>query len=137
MQAVCRCGHLHTAQFRADVTATVQYGSLAQTAMVHPNQNHAVSVQRTAAVMKDFFDIPVSQATVSKTAQASSHILRPAVQVIGHAVAKSAVAHADESSLRVAKRLHWLHALATDTLNWMGCHPKRGGEAFQSLALLQ
>jgi transposase len=47
------------------------------------------------------------------------------------------VAHADESGLRVARTLHWLHVLATDTLSWMGCHPKRGAEAFESLALLQ
>jgi transposase len=36
----------------------------------------------------------------------------------------------------LAKTLHWLHVLATDTLTWMGCHPKRGGEAFDALALL-
>jgi transposase len=44
---------------------------------------------------------------------------------------------ADETGLRVVKKLHWLHVLATDTLTWMGCHPKRGGEAFDALALLQ
>ena len=46
------------------------------------------------------------------------------------------MAHADESGLRVARTLHWLHVLGTDTLTWMGCHPKRGGEAFNALALL-
>lgn len=137
MQAICHCGHVHTAQFPAGVNATVQYGPRAQAAMVHLNLNHAVSVQRTAALMKDFFDLPVSQATVIKAAQTGSDILQPTVQDIGQAIARSAVAHADESGLRVAKKLHWLHVLATDTLTWMGCHPKRGGEAFQSLALLQ
>ena len=39
--------------------------------------------------------------------------------------------------MRVARTLHWLHILATDTLTWLGCHPKRGTEAFESLALLQ
>jgi transposase len=137
MQAICACGHVHTAEFPADVRAPVQYGPRAQAAMVHLNQNHAVSVQRTAALMKDFFGLPVSQATVLKAAQAGANILQPTVQDIGQAVARSAVAHADESGLRVAKTLHWLHVLATDTLTWMGCHPKRGAEAFESLGLLQ
>ncbi len=137
MQAICACGHVHTAQFPTGVNATVQYGPRAQAAMVHLNLNHAVSVQRTAALMKDFFDLSVSQATVIKTAQSGCDILRPTVQDIGQGVARSAVAHADESGLRVARTLHWLHVLATDTLTWMGCHPKRGAEAFQSLALLQ
>jgi transposase len=137
MQAICSCGHVHTAEFPAGVNASVQYGERAQAAMVHLNQNHAVSVQRTAALMKDFFGLAVSQATVVKAAQASADILRPTVQDIGQAIARSAVAHADESGLRVARTLHWLHVLASETLTWVGCHPKRGGEAFESLALLQ
>ena len=137
MQAICSCGHVHTAQFPAGVNAPVQYGPRAQAAMVHLNLNHAVSVQRTAALMKDFFELPVSQATVIKATQAGADILQPTVQDIGQAIAGAAVAHADESGLRVAQKLHWLHVLATDTLTWMGCHPKRGGEAFESLALLQ
>ena len=52
MQAICSCGHVHTEQFPTGVNATVQYGPRAQAAMVHLNQNHAVSVQRTAALMK-------------------------------------------------------------------------------------
>ena len=137
MQSICSCGHVHTGKFPGGVNAAVQYGPRAQAAMVHLNQNHAVSVQRTAALMKDFFDLPVSQATVVKAAQTGADILQPTVHDIGQSVAGSAVAHADESGLRVAKKLHWLHVLATDTLTWMGCNPKRGGEAFESLALLQ
>ena len=136
MQAICRCGHVHTAEFPAGVTAAVQYGPRAQAAMVHLNQNHAVSVQRTAALMKDFFQLPVSQATVLKAAMTSAGILQPTVDAIGQGAVNADVLHADETGLRVAKKLHWLHVLATDTLTWMGCHPKRGGEAFDALALL-
>ncbi len=137
MQAICSCGHVHTAEFPAGVNATVQYGPRAQAAMVHLNQNHAVSVQRTAALMKDFFGLPVSQATVIKAAVASAAILQPTADAIGQAAVNADVLHADETGLRVAKKLHWLHVLATDKLTWMGCHPKRGTEAFDALALLQ
>jgi len=137
MQAICSCGHVHTAEFPAGVRATVQYGPRAQAAMVHLNLNHAVSIQRTAALMKDLFGLSVSQATVIKAAMASAGILQPTVNAIGQAAVSADVLHADETGLRVAKKLHWLHVLATDTLTWMGCHPKRGGEAFESLALLQ
>ena len=79
----------------------------------------------------------VSQATVVKAAQAGAEILQPTVQGIGQAAVSSAVLHADETGIRVAKKLHWLHVLASDALTWIGCHPKRGTEAFQALALLQ
>jgi transposase len=136
MQSICTCGQVHTGEFPATVTAAVQYGPRAQAAMVHLNLNHAVSVQRTAVLMKDFFELPVSQATVLKAVQVGADILQPVVQDIGQAVVDSAVAHADETGVRVAKKLHWLHVLATGTLTWMGCHPKRGGEAFVSFELL-
>ena len=137
MQAICGCGKVHTGEFPADVNAPVQYGARAQAAMVHLNQNHAVSVQRTAALMKDFFGLPVSQATVIKANLRGAEILHPTVQGIGQGAVGSAVLHADETGMRVAKKLHWLHVLASDTLTWMGCHPKRGTEAFDALALLK
>lgn len=137
MQSVCICGQVHTGIFPAEVTASVQYGPRAQAAMVHLNLNHAVSVSRTTALMEDLFELPVSQATVIKATRAGAYRLRPTVEAIGQAVIRSEVAHADETGLRVTNKLHWLHVLVTETLTWMGCHPKRGGEAFASLALLE
>lgn len=136
MQAICSCGHVHNGRFPVGVNATVQYGPRAQAAMVHLNQNHAVSLQRTTMLMEDFFDLPVSQATVINAAHAGAEILQPAAQAIGQACVAQVVLHADETGTKVAKSLHWLHILATDTLTWMGCHPKRAGEAFEALALL-
>jgi transposase len=137
MQAICSCGHLHAGEFPVGVNAAVQYGPRAQAAMVHLNQNHAVSIQRTAALMKDLFGLPLSEATVVNAALAGAQILRPTVQSIGQGAIHSAVVHADESGMRVAKKLHWLHVLATDKLSWIACHPKRGTEAFNALALLK
>ena len=107
MQAICSCGHVHTAEFPSGVNASVQYGPRAQAAMVHLNQNHAVSVQRTAALMKDFFGLPVSQATVIKAGVASAAILKPTADAIGQAAVNAEVLHADETGLRVANsKLH-------------------------------
>jgi len=137
MQAICSCGQAHTGQFPHGVNATVQYGARAQAAMVHLNQNHAVPLQRTAALMEQLFGLPVSQAAVCKAAVAAKEALEPTVERIGQASVTAAVLHADETGVRVAKTLHWLHVLATDTLSWMGCHPKRGTQAFEELGLLQ
>lgn len=137
MQAICKCGRVHTGEFPLGVNAGVQYGPRAQAAMVHLNQNHAVSIQRTTALMQDLFGLSVSQATVVRAGAAGAGILHSTVQAIGQGAVSSAVLHADETGLRVARTLHWLHVLATDTLTWMACHPKRGAEAFDALALLE
>ena len=115
----------------------MQYGPAALAAMVHLNQNHAVPLQRTAVLMKQLFGLPVSQAAVLKASLAAKDALQPTVQRIGQACVNAPVVNADETGLRVARGLHWLHALATDTLSWMGCHPKRGTQAFDELGLLQ
>ena len=98
MQAICNCGQVHTAQFPADVRATVQYGPRAQAAMVHLNLNHAVSIKRTAELVKDFFGLPVSQAAVVKATQTGADILQPTVQDIGQAVGDCDHASARRSS---------------------------------------
>lgn len=85
-------------------------------AMVHLNQNHAVSVQRTAALIQDFFGLAVSEAAVIKATQGAADMLEPTVREIGQAIVRAQTAHADESGMRVANKLHWLHVLATDTL---------------------
>ena len=137
MQAICRCGQVHSGEFPAGVNAPVQYGPAALAAMVHLNQNHAVPLQRTAVLMRQLFGLPVSQAAVLKASLAAKEALQPTVQRIAQACVNAPVVNADETGLRVAKGLHWLHALATDTLSWMGCHPKRGTQAFDELGLLR
>jgi hypothetical protein len=92
MRAICSCGQVHTGEFPQGVNAGVQYGPRAQAAMVHLNQNHAVSVQRRAALMKDFFDLPVSQAMVVKAAWAGADLLQPTIQAIGRATGCSEAA---------------------------------------------
>lgn len=104
------------ARFLRGVNAGVQYGPRAQAAMVHPNRNHAVSVQRTAALMQDFFGLSVAQATVVKASLDGADILRPTVQAIGQAAVACSVLHADETAMRVTKQLHWLHVPFTNNL---------------------
>lgn len=116
MQAVCRCGKTHIGQFPANVPASLQYGPKAQTAMVHLNQYHMLPLQRTAGIMGDIFDLPVSAATVMKACIDAKAYLTPTVQAIAAALQTVPVAHADETGMRVAKTLGWLHVVATDTL---------------------
>lgn len=136
MQASCTCGRLHTGEFPPHVTASVQYGPAVQAAMVHLSQHPMVPLQRTAALMDDFFGLHVSQAMVLKACADAKERLTPTVRTIAQALQSAPVAHADETGLRVAGALHWMHVLATQALTWVGCHAKRGTLAFEALGIL-
>ncbi len=62
--------------------------------------------------------------------------LAPTVARIADAVPNARLAHFDETGMRVAGKLHWLHTAATQTLTWVGIHTRRGQEAFDAFGIL-
>lgn len=134
--AHCTCGKLCRGEFPAGVTAPVQYGPAALAAAVHLTQHHMLPVQRTAALIHDFFGLAMSEATVLAASEDAGQRLQPTVETIAQAIQGAELAHADETGLRIAGSLHWMHVLATDLMTWVGCHAKRGRAAFDAFAIL-
>lgn len=135
--ATCRrCGKVCRGTFPEGVSAPVQYGPAALAAVVHLAHHHMLPVQRTAALMGDFFGLPMADATVLAASEEARNRLIPTVGKIGQAIQSAEVAHADETGMRVAGSLHWMHVLATTTLTWVACHAKRGRQAFDALGIL-
>jgi transposase len=136
LEAHCACGKLHRGEFPEGVNAPVQYGPCLKAAVVHLTQHHMLPAQRTAELMGDLFDLPLSDATVLAAVDEARQRLEPTVTAIGQAISAAPIAHADETGLRVEGKLHWLHVLATGLLTWMGIHPHRGKKAFDAFGLL-
>ena len=136
LAAQCACGKICRGEFPTGISAPVQYGPAAMAAAVHLTHHHMMPVQRTAALMGDFFGLPMAEATVLAASEEARRRLQPTVDSIGQALQSAEVAHADETGLRVAGSLHWMHVLATAMLTWVGCHAKRGKEAFEAFAIL-
>ena len=136
LEACCACGKRHRGEFPEGVNAPVQYGPRVKAAGVHLTQHHMLPAQRTADLMGDLFDLPLSDATVLAAVEEARQRLEPTVTAIGQAISAAPIAHADETGLRVNGKLHWLHVLATGLLTWLGIHPNRGKKAFDAFALL-
>ena len=136
LESSCACGMYHRGEFPEDVNAPVQYGPRVKAAVVHLSQHHMLPAQRTADVMGDLCDLPLSDATVLAAVSEARERLEPTVALIAQGVVASPIAHADETGMRVTGKLHWLHVLATSLLTWMGIHPKRGKQAFDAFGLL-
>lgn len=136
LETRCTCGKFYRGEFPVGVSAPVQYGPAALAAVVHLTHHHMMPVQRTAALMGDFFGLPMGDATVLAASNEANVRLEPIVASIGQAIQTAVVAHADETGMRVAGSLHWMHVLATTLLTWVACHAKRGRQAFYALDIL-
>lgn len=136
MRTQCQCGAVHIGQWPSDVQAGVQYGASVKALAVHLNQHHLLPLARTAALLGDLYGAHLSQASLQSFAQEAAHVLLPTVAAIGQAVQAGAVAHADESGIRIQGKLAWLHCLVTQHLTWLAPHAKRGSQAIEALGLL-
>ncbi len=136
MRTQCPCGAVHEGQWPSGVDTAVQYGASVKALAVHLNQHHLLPLARSAALLHDLYGVSVCQASIQAFAQEAAAALTPTVAAIGQAVQSSAIAHADESGIRVTGKLHWLHCLVTQSLIWLAPHAQRGSAAIEALGLL-
>ena len=136
IRSSCSCGAVHEGHWPQGINAPAQYGPRVKALVTHLNQHHLVPMARSCDIMRDVFGLALSQGSLQAFNQQAAQTLVPTVSAIGVAAQSAAVAHADETGIRLMGRLHWLHCLVTDKLTWLGCHPKRGSMAFEALGLL-
>ena len=105
--------------------------------MVYLNQQQLLPYDRLAQLCEDIFGQPLSAATLAAANERAYQQLEPFAQARGRPKCrKRPVVHLDESGLRVAGKLHWLHVASTATLTCYGVHPKRGAEAMDALGIV-
>jgi transposase len=110
------CGGRTKAVFPDGVVSPVQYGERIQAAAVYLNVQQLLPEERTAQTLQDLFAAPLAcpasvVAWVGKKAQALEGVYR----AIGASVARAKVRHLDETGLRIAGKLQWLHTTSSES----------------------
>jgi len=136
IESTCACGCVRRGEFPDDVQGPVSYGPTALGAAVYLNQYQLLPVRRTAECLTALGGIEMSASTVAHAVTRAAAALEAPVQAIRNAITQASVAHADETGIRVAAGLHWLHVMSTPTLTAYFAHPKRGGEALDAFGML-
>jgi transposase len=135
----CVCPTCHTTNpgvFPPSVSQPVQYGPGVLSLGVYLMHYQLLPYARTRQLFFDLLGHAPAEGTLA-TALATCHgALLEIETAIKDAVARAEVAHLDETSLRVQKRLHWLHVSSTKTLTFYAPHTKRGREALNEIGLL-
>jgi transposase len=103
--------------------------------MVYFNEQQFIPYHRLSQVCEDLYGQPLSEATVADANQQTYDHLAPFEQRVVTLLPQAPVNGCDESGLRVAKTLHWLHVVSNPALTFYGVHPKRGTEAMDDFGI--
>jgi transposase len=132
----CACGTTMCGAPPEAVTAPVQYGPRITAVILYLYVGQFLSKKRTAQAVAELFDTPVSDATVATMTRRAADGLGEFCDLLRERIAAAQVAGFDETGLRVAGKLHWVHCARTDKYTLITCHSKRGTNGIDDAGVL-
>ena len=133
----CGCGTVTKASPPAGVNAPVAYGPRIAGLGTYLFHGQFLSKGRTAATLRDVFGAEVAAGTVASwTARTAATVTENVIPVITKRIVDASVAHFDETGLRTAGKLAWMHSASTDTDVLLTVHAKRGVKGMKAAGVL-
>ncbi len=128
--AVYCCDHCRattTAGFPDGVAAHVQYGTRMRAVAVYCNVQQLIPEDRVCQLMRDLFGATsLCAASVTNWTRGAANKMGVVVEHILARLAEGGVRHLDETGLRVAGKLHWLHTICDTAFTHYRISAKRG-----------
>lgn len=130
------CGVIQQAPFPERVNAPTQYGEgfAAWTTYLHGYQ--MLPLERIAQLFADLTGYRPSEATLLSYLKVISNSIKPAEQAIRKQLFSEPVVHADETSVRVEGKSHWLHTMSTAQWTLLGLNESRGSKGIDAIGML-
>lgn len=94
--------------------------------------DYRIPFKKIQGLFNDLFGYAINESTVYSASRQCYNKLEEAEDVIKIKVTESDVAHADETGLRVAGKLHCLHTASSLLYTYLFVHEKRGRLALES-----
>ncbi len=132
----CSCGTTTCGAPLAGVTAPVQYGPRITAIILYLYVGQFMSKKRTAQALAELFGTPVSEGTVATMTTRAADGLEGFLDQVKDRIVESETAGFDETGLRVAGKLHWVHCARTGRYTLITCHTKRGREGIDDMGVL-
>jgi transposase len=130
------CGAAAQGEFPPAVTQRTQYGPRIKAQASYLNTYHFIPLARTEELLNDFYGQGMSETAVLETNQQLAKLTQSSLSTIQEQLLTSAVVHFDESGLRVANQLQWLHVSSTEWLTFYHVDAKRGQVGMTAAGIL-
>ena len=126
------CGQEQKGVAPQGVNAPVQYGNKVKAFVVLLNVHYKIPYKKIQLLFGDLFGYPINESTISSASEKCYQNLEESENIIKSKIICNDVVHADETGLRVAGKLHWLHTATTLLYTYLFVHEKRGAGAILS-----
>jgi transposase len=130
------CGQDVKGEFPEHVTQPTQYGPRVKAQASYLNNYHFIPLARTEELLSDFYGQAPSEAVIIAANRQMVEQTEASLESIQEQIIDADVANFDESGLRVAGKLHWLHVASTETLTHYHVDRKRGQVGMQAGGIL-
>ncbi len=130
------CGLVNEGRFPGGVAADTQYGANLHAFGVYLIVFQHIPYERARNLICDLIGPQVSTATLKAWVDKAAQGLTDFDEQLRALLGDQPVAHFDETGLRIAERLSWVHCASTQTLTRYTVHAKRGGQAMDDAGVL-
>jgi len=96
------------------------------------NVHYRLPYKKIQGLFSDLFGYPINESTINQAGKKCYANLEESEQIIKSKIVGQKVAHADETGIRIAGKLQWLHTATSLLYTYLFVHEKRGTGAIQS-----
>jgi transposase len=130
------CQAVTASGFPADIPSRAQYGPRLRALVVYLVEQQLVPYGRVRELLSDLVGAELALGTLVEWVSRAATVLEPVEARIKAALWQAPILHSDETGIRQAGHLAWIHVASTKQLTHYGVHPKRGAEATTDIGIL-
>lgn len=130
------CKEKASAEFPSNVTNPTQYGANIRALITNLNIYHALPYNKIQELLKDVFNLNLSQGTIANTLKKAYVSLEKVENFFKEELKKVEFLHADETGTKVNGKNHWIHSCSNERYTVLTSHPNRGKKAIEEAGIL-
>ena len=123
------CGKTNVGEFPEGISPNAQYGSGVRALVTLLSVNYKMPFNKIKTLFSDIYGYALNESTQVSTLNKCYHLLEQPASQIKDQLLASQVNHFDETGLRVAGKLHWLHNCSSHLYTYLFVHANRGKKA--------